>query len=1386
MSIRRIILFLLVSIAFVVATGTPTKLQENPGPDIIPGINVNMGSGIILPGGNLWHQQQNGPYSAISKLNSLLLLTSADNPPTGSPVNVDGFVQDPVTGVVEPAYAIQGITYTQDDVTGEFAGYLFTAEDENNYYFGFAQSVFINDNTYGDNAIGWESRKKGHRLKDLLNSDHIEVRLYDGSGNLALDFFLDYATQDRKTSEILNLGATGGDGAMVYGDPTYILESSSSLVWNFNQAYPSFPFKNDTNPLRVPTNTYDSWTTADPNYPWIYELVYEWSISKAAFPDGTLGNIQILEVHNSPSKKYDSVVPVPVITVKKEANPASGSYVVRDETILYSISVTNVGMAPITDVVITDIIDLNLDNIIPEDGGTYDEPSRTITWPSVPFLGPGDSILVQYWADVEPIDLPLPGPLDIFNFATISSPDLPTDINTNTTVHTVIPTPLIDIEKTPDYQEVLTGSTVTFTITVTNTGDVDLTGVAVTDPNIPDCSNLQIGTLAAGQSTSYECMVTVFEDIINVATVTGTPPVGPDVTDSDDAQVVVINPAIQIVKTSDATGSNQIGDLITYTFEVSNIGDVTLTNVTVLDSLYGSIDIFQTTLNPGEVTSGTAQHIVTQADIDSGLRHNVATATGNPPIGDPVTDTDDETVTFPQNPAIQVVKTSDATGSNQVGDVITFTYEVTNTGDVTLTNVSVTDDLEGPISLAKTTLIPGEATSGTAQYTVTQADIDAGSRQNVATATGNPPIGDPVTDTDDETVTFPQNPAIQVVKTSNATGSNQVRDVITFTYEVTNTGDVTLTNVSVTDDLEGPISLAKTTLTPGEVTTGTAQHTVTQDDIDAGSRQNVATAAGNPPIGDPVTDTDDETVTFPQNPSIQIEKTPDQQIVIGVGIATFNITVTNSGNVTLTDVNISDPLAPNCDNNTIGTLAPGASTSYPCTAVVTASIQNVATVTGTPPVGPDVTDNDDASVTVISPNIDIEKFTMVQVLPSNTCSTFGKPQVLTMLYTGDGPEATSHSQDAGKVSVEGDPNDANPVYITVANKENLSDSKTKIYLQDFEVALDDTFEIDANVVGKAQLEATTYVFVKDQAGNLLQTVMFHTSCSQPLNLGDQFGSIQLVGFLGESGEGDTYSEPQPGYFGEDADNPEGPTASAGDDTIIWTYIVTGSGVDIPLSNITVTDDNGTPSDPSDDFSPEPIEENGFNVGDTDMDGLLDGNETWLFRASRFAELGQYGNIATVEGTTPWSQTVSDQDPSHYKGVLSTSDQCADSKAKVLTMLYTGDGPEATSHSQDAGKVSVEGDPNGASPVYITVANKENLSDSKTKIYLQDFEISLSETFDIDATVVGKTRLEATTYVFVKDEDGNLLQLVMFHTSCSQPLILGDQFGSIQLVGFISE
>jgi hypothetical protein len=65
-----------------------------------------------------------------------------------------------VTGVVEAAYVIDGITYTQDQPTGEFAGLLYSAHDDDNLYFVFAQSPFINDNSYGRPAsVGMSGNK---------------------------------------------------------------------------------------------------------------------------------------------------------------------------------------------------------------------------------------------------------------------------------------------------------------------------------------------------------------------------------------------------------------------------------------------------------------------------------------------------------------------------------------------------------------------------------------------------------------------------------------------------------------------------------------------------------------------------------------------------------------------------------------------------------------------------------------------------------------------------------------------------------------------------------------------------------------------------------------------------------------------------------------------------------------------------------------------------------------------------------------------------------------------------------------------------------------------------------------------------------------------------
>jgi uncharacterized repeat protein (TIGR01451 family) len=81
-------------------------------------------------------------------------------------------------------------------------------------------------------------------------------------------------------------------------------------------------------------------------------------------------------------------------------------------------------------------------------------------------------------------------------------------------------------------------------------------------------------------------------------------------------------------------------------------------------------------------------------------------------------------------------------------------------------------------------------------------------------------------------------------------------------------------------------------------------------------------------------------------PSIAIVKDPSSQTVNSGGTATFKITVTNNGNVTLTDVTVTDALSPDCDRS-IGTLAPGQSVSYTCTRTnVTSDFNNVAVATG--------------------------------------------------------------------------------------------------------------------------------------------------------------------------------------------------------------------------------------------------------------------------------------------------------------------------------------------------------------------------------------------------------------------------------------------------------
>jgi uncharacterized repeat protein (TIGR01451 family) len=579
-----------------------------------------------------------------------------------------------------------------------------------------------------------------------------------------------------------------------------------------------------------------------------------------------------------------------------------------------------------------------------------------------------------------------------------------TDTDDNTV--NVTTGPSITLTKTSTPSTVTTaGQVITYTLVAQNTGNVTLTNVVVTDPMLPALSCGPV-SLAPGASATCTQTYTVTQvdinagSIYNTASATGyfgnTP-----YTDTDDNTVnVTTGPSITLTKTSTPTTVTTAGQVITYTLVAQNTGNVTLTNVVVTDPMLPTLSCSAVSLAPGATTTCTQTYTVTQADINAGSIYNTASATGY--FGNtPYTDTDDNTVTVTQTPGITLTKTSTPTNVTTAGQVITYTLVAQNTGNVTLTNVVVTDPMLPTLSCSAATLAPGATTTCTQTYTVTQADINAGSIYNTASVTGyfN---NTPYTDTDDNTVTVTQTPGITLTKTSTPSTVTTAGQVITYTLVAQNTGNVTLTNVVVTDPMLPALSCGSVTLAPGASATCTQTYTVTQADINAGSIYNTASATGY--FGNtPYTDTDDNTVNVTTGPSITLTKTSTPSTVTTAGqVITYTLVAQNTGNVTLTNVVVTDPMLPTLSCGPV-TLAPGASATCTQTYTVTqadinaGSIYNTASATGyfgnTP-----YTDTDDNTVNVTTgPSI-----TLTKTSTPSTVTTAGQVITYTLVAQNTG------------------------------------------------------------------------------------------------------------------------------------------------------------------------------------------------------------------------------------------------------------------------------------------------------------------------------------------------------------------------------------------------
>jgi uncharacterized repeat protein (TIGR01451 family) len=535
---------------------------------------------------------------------------------------------------------------------------------------------------------------------------------------------------------------------------------------------------------------------------------------------------------------------------------------------------------------------------------------------------------------------------------------------------TAVQDPELTVTKTADpltYASV--GDVINYTIVVQNTGNVTLSNIVVTDP-LTGLSTT-IATLAPGASQTFNESYTITQadldagSVTNTASADGEDTNGDPVSDSDSATVTAVqDPELTVTKTADPLTYAAVGDVINYTIVVQNTGNVTLSDIVVTDPLTG-LNTTIATLAPGASQTFNESYTIIQADLDAGSVTNTASADGEDTNGDPVSDNDSATVTAVQDPELTVTKTADPITYAAVGDVINYTIVVQNTGNVTLSDIVVTDPLTG-LNTTIASLTPGASQTFNESYTITQADLDAGSVTNTANAAGEDTNGDPVSDNDSASVTAVQDPELTVTKTADPLTYASVGDVINYTIVVQNTGNVTLSNIAVTDPLTG-LNTTIAVLAPGASQTFNESYTITQADLDAGSVTNTASADGEDTNGDPVSDNDSATVNAVQDPELTVTKTADPLTYAAVGdVINYTIVVQNTGNVTLSDIVVTDPLTGL--NTTIAVLAPGASQTFNESYTITqadldaGSVTNTASADGEDTNGDPVSDSDSATV----------------------------------------------------------------------------------------------------------------------------------------------------------------------------------------------------------------------------------------------------------------------------------------------------------------------------------------------------------------------------------------------------------------------------------------
>jgi DNA repair protein RadC/predicted transport protein len=566
--------------------------------------------------------------------------------------------------------------------------------------------------------------------------------------------------------------------------------------------------------------------------------------------------------------------------------------------------------------------------------------------------------------------------------------------------------------------------TVTIPVTLSNPSDEDTvieivttTGTAGED----DYEETIVTVIIPAGETTGEVVIPIEDDELDeddeIFTVNGTVTSGN--TDNDTAQgeiTIVDNDDAPTVTIEDVIVDEDAGT-VTIPVTLSNPSDEdTVIEIVTTTGTAGEDDYEETIVTviiPAGETTGEVVIPIEDDEIDED--DEIFTVNGTVTSGNTDNDTAQGEITIVDNDDAPTVTIEDVIVDEDAGTV-TIPVTLSNPSDedtvieiVTTTGTAGEDDYEETIV---TVIIPAGETTGEVVIPIEDDELDED--DEIFTVNGTVTSGNTDNTDPSGTVTIVDNDItgnLDLSKSSeivdlNENGVIDAGDQINYTLTVTNNGSVDLTDVVVSDEMiileENTVAL----LIVGDSVVFTGVYTITQDDIDTGEVINIAFAEGVDPLGDIVvdqsddpmdtTDTDgdgdgdgeDPTITLiDQLPSLNITKTASYQDFNADGFANagdqiiYTFVVMNTGNVTLTDVQVDDPMVIVAGDPV--TLLPGESANFTAVYIITeedvanGEIVNVATAVALAPFGVEVidvsddpedptTDVDDPTVTVLS------------------------------------------------------------------------------------------------------------------------------------------------------------------------------------------------------------------------------------------------------------------------------------------------------------------------------------------------------------------------------------------------------------------------------------